>query len=414
VAGSKFVTTTAQEPDTAPTQTSAPVAANTPPSAAAPQAEAVIDLDAVAHNIGILREHAGGATVMAVVKADAYNHGAVPVARAALAAGAGELGVTTLAEGLELKNAGITAPVLSWLHTADSDFAPAVAAGVELGLSSPRHLAAVAAAARQVGTAATVTVKVDTGLNRNGVSREEWTDFLKDLARVEAEGAVRFKGVFSHLAHADEPHHPVIDDQRERFTSALEDAERIGLVPEAAHLSNSAATLTRPDLRFDMVRPGIAIYGLSPVPDLGTFGLRPVMTFRSRVALVKKVAAGEGVSYGHTWVAPHDTTVALLPVGYADGIPRALGGRFEVWLGDDRRPGIGRVCMDQVVVDLGPEGAGVREGDTAVFFGDGDGDRGVPHAQDWADALDTIHYEVVTSVRGRTIRTYVGGPGGRS
>ncbi len=172
-----------------------------------------------------------------------------------------------------------------------------------------------------------MTVKVDTGLNRNGVSREEWTDFLKDLARVEAEGAVRFKGVFSHLAHADEPHHPVIDDQRERFTSALEDAERIGLVPEAAHLSNSAATLTRPDLRFDMVRPGIAIYGLSPVPDLGTFGLRPVMTFRSRVALVKKVAAGEGVSYGHTWVAPHDTTVALLPVGYADGIPRALGGR---------------------------------------------------------------------------------------
>ncbi|MGF7119642.1 alanine racemase [Rhodococcus sp. AG1013] len=406
------MTTSAQETDTDPNTVSATSAADTPPPAAAPQAEAVIDLDAVAHNVRILREHAGDAAVMAVVKADAYNHGAVPVARAALAAGARELGVTTLAEGIELKNAGITAPVLSWLHTADSDYAPAIALGVEVGLSSPRHLAAVVAAAREVGTPATVTIKVDTGLNRNGVSREEWTDFLKDLARVEAEGAVRFKGVFSHLAHADEPHHPAIDDQRERFTGALADAKRIGLAPEAAHLSNSAATLTRADLQFDMVRPGIAIYGLSPVPDLGTFGLRPVMTFRSRVALVKKVAAGEGVSYGHTWVAPHDTTVALLPVGYADGIPRALGGRFDVRLGDDRRPGIGRVCMDQVVVDLGPDGAGVQEGDTAVFFGNGE--HGEPHAQEWADALDTIHYEVVTSVRGRTVRTYVGGPGGRS
>lgn len=403
------MTTTPQESDTDPTTTSATPADTSPP---APQAEAVIDLDAVAHNVAVLREHAGEAAVMAVVKADAYNHGAVPVARAALAAGVRELGVTTLGEALELKQAGITAPVLSWLHTADADYAPAVAAGVELGVSSPRHLAAVAAAAREVGTPATVTVKVDTGLNRNGVSREEWADFLKDLARVEAEGAVRFKGVFSHLAHADEPHHPVIDDQRDRFMGALADAKRLGLAPEAAHLSNSAATLTRPDLRFDMVRPGIAIYGLSPVPDLGTFGLRPVMTFRSRVALVKKVAAGDGVSYGHTWIAPHDTTVALLPVGYADGIPRAMGGRFDVWLGDDRRPGIGRVCMDQVVVDLGPDGAGVREGDTAVFFGDGE--QGVPHAQEWADALDTIHYEVVTSVRGRTVRTYVGGPGGQS
>lgn len=401
------MTTTAQESDTAPTGTNA-AAPDAPPSA--PQAEAVIDLDAVAHNIGILREHAGDAAVMAVVKADAYNHGAVPVARAALAAGARELGVTTLAEGIALKQAGITAPVLSWLHTADADYRPAIAAGVELGVSSPRHLRAVAAAAREAGTAATVTIKVDTGLNRNGVSRDEWPDFLKDLAAVEAEGAVRFKGVFSHLAHADEPHHPVIDRQRDRLVEAVADATRLGLVPDAVHVSNSAATLTRPDLRFDMVRPGIAIYGLSPVPDQGTFGLRPVMTFRSRVALVKKVAAGDGVSYGHTWVAARDTTVALLPVGYADGIPRALSGRFEVWLGDDRRPGIGRVCMDQLVVDLGPDGAGVREGDTAVFFGAGD----APHAQEWADALGTIHYEVVTAVRGRTVRTYVGGPGGGS
>ena len=170
-------------------------------------------------------------------------------------------------------------------------------------------------------------------------------------------------------------------------------------------MSNSAATLTRPDLRFDMVRPGIAVYGLSPIPEQGEFGLRPAMTLRTRVALVKKVRAGEGVSYGHQWIAPRDTTVALLPFGYADGLPRILSGRFEVQLGDDRRPGVGRVCMDQVVVDLGPDGGGVKEGDSAVFFGNGD--LGEPHAQEWADKLETIHYEVVTGVRGRTVRTYV-------
>ncbi|ANS27174.1 alanine racemase [Rhodococcus opacus] len=378
-------------------------------AAPAPQAEAVVDLDAIAHNVRVLRDSARDAAMMAVVKADGYNHGAVPVARAALAAGASELGVTTVAEALTLRRAGIDAPVLAWLHTVDADFAPAIAAGVELGVSSPRHLAAVVAAARSVGTPAIVTIKVDTGLNRNGVAPDELAQVLVDLARAQAEGSVRLRGIFSHLAHADEPHHAWIDSQRDRLVSAIADAKRQGLVPEVVHLSNSAATLTRPDLRFDMVRPGIAIYGLSPVPELGQFGLRPAMTLRSRVALVKKVAAGEGVSYGHQWVAPRDTTVALLPFGYADGLPRSLSGRFEVQLGAERRPGIGRVCMDQVVVDLGPDGGGVREGDTAVFFGNGD--LGEPIAQAWADELDTIHYEVVTGVRGRTVRSYVGGTG---
>lgn len=370
-----------------------------------------MDLDAIAHNVRLVCERSGDAAVMAVVKADAYNHGAVPVARVALAAGARELGVTTLAEGMELRRAGIDAPVLSWLHTVDADFASAIACGVELGVSSSRHLAAIVAAARAVGTTAIVTVKVDTGLNRNGVARADWPDFLTDLARAQAEGAVRLRGVFTHLAHADEVQHPEIDSQRDRFTEAIADLRRHGLPPEVAHLSNSAATLTRPDLRFDMVRPGIALYGLSPVPELGGFGLRPAMTLRSRVALVKKVKAGEGVSYGHQWVAPIDTTVALLPIGYADGIRRNLSGKFEVQLGGQRRPGIGRVCMDQVVVDLGPDGGGVREGDTAIFFGNGD--HGEPNAQDWADVLDTIHYEVVTGVGGRTVRSYIGdGRGG--
>ncbi|MFF0815519.1 alanine racemase [Rhodococcus sp. NPDC003318] len=373
-----------------------------------PQAEALIDLDAVAHNVRLLRERSGTADVMAVVKADAYNHGAVPVARAALAAGAAELGVTTIDEALELRAAGITAPVLSWLHTPDTDFRTAIARDVELAVSSPRHLDAVVAAARAVGITATVTMKVDTGLNRNGVSAAELGDLLDGLARAQAEEAVRFRGVFSHLAHADQPHHPVIDQQAEVLRHAVASANRLGLRSERVHLSNSAAALTRSDLRFDMVRPGIALYGLSPVPELGGFGLRPAMTLRARVALVKKVEAGAGVSYGHTWIAPHDTTVALLPVGYADGVPRILGGRFEVQIGSRRYPQIGRVCMDQVVVDLGADPGAVAEGDTAILFGPGDD--GSPVAQDWADALDTIHYEVVTGVRGRVVRSYTGGP----
>ncbi|MFZ2528128.1 MAG: alanine racemase [Rhodococcus sp. (in: high G+C Gram-positive bacteria)] len=377
---------------------------------AQPQAEAVIDLDAVAANVRLLCRYAGDAAVMAVVKADAYNHGAVPVARAALAAGARELGVTTLTEALELKSAGIDAPVLSWLHTPDADYAPAITAGVELGVSSPRHLAAVAAAARDTGVTAVITVKVDTGLNRGGVARDQWPDFLRDLGRAHADGAVRLRGAFSHLAHADELHHPEIDAQRDRLALAVADLRRHGMPPEVVHLSNSAAAVTRPDLRFDMIRPGIAMYGLSPIPENGDYGFRPVMTLRTRVALVKKVTAGSGVSYGHRWIAPADTTVAVLPMGYADGIRRNLSGRVEVQLGGRRRPQIGRVCMDQIVVDLGPDGGGVKEGDHALFFGDGS--HGEPNAQDWADVLDTINYEVVTGVGGRTVRTYIGGEGG--
>lgn len=384
---------------------------STPPRVTAPRAEALVDLAAVAHNVEVLVQHAGSAAVMAVVKADGYGHGAVAVARAALAAGASELGVATLEEALQLRHAGITAPVLSWLHTADEDFAPAVAADVGLAVSSPRHLAGVLAGAAAVGRTAVVSVKVDTGLNRNGVSPSELPQLLTALARAQAENALQLRGVFSHLARADEPTHPVVDTQVVRLREVLEQARRAGLVPDVVHLANSAATLTRPDLNFDLVRPGVAVYGLSPVPALGDLGLRPAMTLRARVALLKPVAAGASVSYGHVWTAPHDTTVALLPLGYADGVPRGLSTRFEVWLGGRRRPVVGRVCMDQVVVDCGPGGGGVAEGDTAVLFGPGrDGE---PLAQEWADTLGTIHYEVVTGVRGRVWRTYVGTAGQR-
>ncbi|MBF6161235.1 alanine racemase [Nocardia cyriacigeorgica] len=371
------------------------------------QVETVVDLDAIAHNVRILREHAGGAAVMIVVKADGYNHGAVEVGRAALAAGAAELGVTTISEAVQLREAGITAPILSWLNNSDADYGAAIAADIEIGVSSLSQLRGVEAAARRLGRTATLTLKVDTGLNRNGVSVTEYRDVLTALRGLVDEQVVRFRAIFSHLAHADEPHHPIIDVQRDRFVEAIATAKEYGLEPEIRHLANSAATLTRPDLAFDMVRPGIAVYGLSPVPELGDFGLRPAMTFQAQVSLIKQVAAGEGVSYGHEWIAPHDTTVALIPAGYADGVARKLGGRFEVWVRGARRPSIGRVCMDQLVVDLGENLDGVTEGDTAVLFGTGE--NGQPHAQEWADLLETIHYEVVCSPRGRAVRRFRGG-----
>ena len=372
---------------------------------AAVQAEAVVDLDAIAHNVRILVEHAGDAAVMAVVKADAYNHGAVEVARAALDAGARELGVTTIDEALQLRGAGITVPILCWLNSVAANYESAIAADIEIGISSTDHLLAVAAAAERLGRTAVVTVKVDTGLNRNGASQFEYPKVLGELVRLTAAGTVRLRAIFSHLAMADEPHNPVIDMQRQRFVDAIAAAKALGLEPELVHLANSAATLTRPDLHFDMVRPGIAIYGLTPVPQISGFGLRPAMTLRARVALVKQVPKGEGVSYGHEWIAPRDTNVALIPLGYADGVIRKLGGTFEVWVGGLRRPSVGRVCMDQFVIDLGPDEHEVREGDLAVLFGPGDA--GEPIAQDWADILGTIHYEVVTGVRGRVERTFI-------
>jgi alanine racemase len=378
-----------------------------------PRVEAVVDLAAIRHNVAVLAAAAPGAELMAVVKAEGYGHGAVPVARAALAAGATWLGVCTIEEALELRAAGIDAPVLSWLHLPDDDFAAAVAAGIDLSVASRAHLAAVVAAARRAGHPARLHLKADTGLTRNGAQPGAWADLLDDAAKAAADGTAEVAAVWSHLAHADDPHHPTLDRQAARLTAAWHAACERGLAP-MRHLANSAATLTRPDLHFDLVRPGIAVYGLDPLGRPVADGpLRPAMTLRARVALVKRVPAGEGVSYGHQWTTSAETTLALLPIGYADGVPRRLGqaGRMRVHLAGRTRPVVGRVCMDQVVVNCGPDGGGVREGDVAVLFGPGD--HGEPTAQDWADELETIHYEVVTGVHGpRVHRTVTGDPQG--
>ncbi|MEO6793331.1 MAG: alanine racemase [Mycobacterium sp.] len=368
--------------------------------------EALVDLDAIAHNVRVLAEHAGAAGVMAVVKADGYGHGAAQVARAALAAGAAELGVATIDEALALRAAGIGAPVLAWLHGPHADFAPALVADVQIAVSSLRQLGELLDAVHRTGRTATVTVKADTGMNRNGVGAAEYPALVTALQRAAADDAIRVRGLMSHLACADQPDHRANDAQLQRFSDLLALADRSGLTFEVAHLANSPAVMTRPDLAFDMVRPGIAVYGQSPIPERGDMGLIPAMTLKSIVALVRPIRAGDGVSYGHTWIAPVDTTVALVPIGYADGVFRSLSGRFDVLINGRRRRSVGRVCMDQFVVDLGPGPVDVTEGDEVVLFGPGGG--GEPLAQDWADALGTIHYEVVNSPRGRVVRTYRG------
>ncbi|MFA4080266.1 alanine racemase [Mycobacteroides salmoniphilum] len=389
-------------------------AAGLPPNRGETTAQAVIDLGAIAHNVGLLREYAGPARLMVVVKADGYGHGAVQVARAALAAGADELGVATISEALRVRAGGIDAPLLAWLHAPGADYAAALTADVEVAVSSLDQLGELLAAARSTGHQAITTVKVDTGLNRNGVPAEYTRDLFEAVAKAQAEQSIRLRGIMSHFAYADQPGNPTIDMQIGRFNEALELARGLGLRYEVAHLSNSAATLTRPDARYDMVRAGIALYGISPMPGAAapatsspgdrSFGLVPAMSLTCAVSSVKPVRAGEGVSYGHVWTAPHDTNAALVGIGYADGVIRGLGNRFEVAIGGRRYPNIGRVCMDQFVVDLGDNEAGVKSGDVATLFGPGvDGE---PTAQDWAELLGTIAYEVVTCPRGRVVRTY--------
>jgi alanine racemase len=372
-------------------------------------AEAVVDLDAIAHNVRLLREHAGSAQVMAVVKADGYGHGAAAVARTALAAGAAELGVATVDEALALRRDGIDSPVLAWLHTPGTDFGPALEADVQVAVSSVRQLAEVLDAVKRTGRSATITVKVDTGLSRNGVSAAEYPEVLTALRRAQGDGAIRLRGIMSHLVHGDDPNNPFNDLQAERLTDMAAHARGQGVRYEMVHLSNSPAAMTRPDLAFDMVRPGIAVYGQTPIPERGDMGLRPAMTLKCPVALVRSVRAGDGVSYGHTWIAEHDTTLALLPIGYADGVFRALSGRIDVLINGRPRRSVGRICMDQFVVDLGPGQIDVVEGDDAILFGPGT--QGESTAQDWADLLGTINYEVVTSPRGRVTRTYRGATG---
>ena len=373
-----------------------------------PPFAAEVDLDAIRANVAELSRRAGDATVMAVVKADGYGHGMVPSARAALDGGAGWLGVAFVEEALALRAAGIDVPVLAWLVSPQSDVRAAVEADVDVSVSADWALDLVCTAAQQAGRCARVHLKVDTGLGRAGATVDDWPELVDRASKRQADGIVEVVGVWSHLAHADAPAHPTIDRQRAAFVDALDVAARAGLQPQVRHLANSAATLVLPDTHFDLVRPGVAVYGLSPGPEVGLareLNLRPAMRLTAEVALVKQVQAGQGVSYGHRYTTTSPTTLALVPLGYADGVPRHATNLGPVQINGRRFVVSGTVCMDQFVVDVGAHPVSV--GDVAVLFGAGDD--GEPTADEWAEVVGTINYEIVTRIGSRVPRIYRGG-----
>ncbi|MFD1305788.1 alanine racemase [Streptomyces kaempferi] len=370
------------------------------------RARAEIDLAALRANVRTLRAHAPSAAVMAVVKSDAYGHGAVPCARAALEAGATWLGTATPEEALALRAAGIPGRVMCWLWTPGGPWREAVEADLDVSVSGMWALREVVAAAAAAGVPARVQLKADTGLGRSGCQPADWPEQVAEALRAEAGGRIRITGLWSHFACADEPGHPSVRAQLTLFREMVAYAEERGVRPEVRHIANSPATLTLPESHFDLVRTGIAVYGISPSPEIGTpadFGLRPVMTLSASLALVKHVPGGHGVSYGHHYVTPGPTTLGLIPVGYADGIPRHASGTGPVLVGGKWRTVAGRVAMDQFVVDLG--GDEPAPGTEAVLFGPGD--RGEPTAEDWARAAGTIAYEIVTRIGTRVPRVHV-------
>jgi alanine racemase len=329
---------------------------------------------------------------------------------AARAAGAPWLGVATIAEAVRLREAGDTGRILCWLTVPGDDWARAIEREVDVTAYSVAELDEIR---RAVGdhmagpgrTPARVQLKVDTGLSRGGSTIELWPDVVAAARAGEAEGLWRVTGIWSHFACSDEPDHPANAAQEQAFRDALELAQSLGLRPEVRHLANSAGAILRPSSRFDLVRCGIAAFGLDPAPGVSPdLGLEPAMTVTTPLALVKDLQAGAAVSYGHTWTAPGATRVGLVPLGYGDGVPRHASNAAEVWVDGKRRPIRGRICMDQFVVDLGDDEAAA--GDQVVLFGPGTS--GEPTADDWARACGTIHYEIVTRIGGRLGRRYTG------
>jgi alanine racemase len=365
-----------------------------------PRAEIVVDLAAIRHNVRLLKELTG-TQMMTVVKADGYGHGLAESARAAREAGADWLGVATIDEALALRAAGDTGRMLCWLTVPGDRWREAIEQDVDVTVYSEAELDEVRAA----GLPARVQIKVDTGLHRGGAPGDAWHDLFARAGDDAREGRIRVTGIWSHFSSSDEPDDPANDAQEAAFQDALKLAASAGLEDlEVAHLANSAAAILRPSSRFDLVRVGIASYGLDPAPGVTPpIGLRPAMTARATLAMVKDVEPGGAVSYGRTWVADHPTTVGLVPVGYGDGLPRSGGNHAEVQLGGRRRRIRGRICMDQLVVDLDGDDPGAGA-DVTIF---GTGEHGEPTATDWAEACGTISYEIVTRIGGRFTRRYV-------
>ncbi len=364
-------------------------------------ARADVDLGAIRHNVARLRELVAPADVCAVVKADGYGHGAIAVAEAALGAGASSLAVALVEEGAVLRKAGIDAPILLLSEPRLDDIEIAVHYDLQLTLYTPEGIERAADAAVAQDAVAPVHLKVNTGMNRVGASPDDVPALAKAIA---AQPGLELDALWTHCAVADEPGHPFTDEQLDRFEAVAAALEAAGLRPRRLHAANSAAAIEHPRSRFDLVRCGIAVYGIAPSPALADrLDLRPALSLRAEVSMVKRVRVGEGISYGLRHEFSRDTNVATVPIGYADGVPRRLssvGG--AVLVGGRRRPIVGVVTMDQLMVDVGDDD--VRPGDEVVLLGEQGGERIT--AEDWALPLGTIAYEIVCGIGPRVPRVY--------
>lgn len=364
---------------------------------------AEIDLGAIRRNIARVRGKLNpGTQFMGVVKANAYGHGDVGVARAAVEAGATWLGVILVDEGIRLRDAGIEAPVLLLHEPPPERIADAIAYSLTPCLFTEQGLATIGDAADRAHRQVAVHVKIDTGMNRLGVPVDRIDQFARALAK---EPRVEVEGVYSHFAFADQPDEPFIDEQLTRFADACDRLGSLGITPSVRHMANSAAALTRPDAHFDLARVGIAMYGLSPGPKLdGIVDLEPALALKARAAMVKRVPAGEAVSYGLRYRLERPGTIVSIPLGYADGWPRALSTGAAVLIGGRRYPAVGTVCMDAFMADMGEDTCEV--GDEVVLIGTQANERIT--ADDIARALGTINYEVVTRISSRVPRIFRG------
>ena len=362
-----------------------------------------VDLDALTHNLRALRAHAG-VPVMAIVKANAYGHGLVPVGRHLQAQGVERLGVAFLEEGIALRRAGVTVPILVMGGIFGPQAAALIAHDLEITVSSLDKLRQVEAAAAAAARRAAVHLKIDTGMERIGVHSANAGPFIEAAV---ASRHCEIRGVYSHLASADDPASPATARQLERFLAACAHFARLGAPMPVRHLANSGGVLHFPSTALDMVRPGIALYGVLPDPaSRAPVALRPALSLRSQVVYFKVVPAGQPVSYGGTWAPATDTRVITIPIGYGDGWPRALSSRGEVLVRGERRPIVGRICMDQFMVDLGPDGTAYNE-DEVVLIGTQGGH--VLRCEDVAASAGTIPYEILVNLNGRIPREYVGG-----
>mgnify|MGYP006279157251 FL=1 len=367
---------------------------------------AYVDLAAIRENVSTLQNFAKNSEVMAVVKANAYGHGLIPVSKAARQGGATWLGTALLEEAIELRNSGDKGRILTWLGSPSDKWQECIELEIDVSVCSIEIASQIINASKKSNKQAKVHIKVDTGLGRNGVMPNDLEDLVNLLEEAKSSGLIEVVAVWTHFSLADAPSSPTIKKQLEVLDESFKYVESRGFKNLMKHAANSAATLTSPHAHFDIVRPGIAVYGITPGGELGKanqYGLKPAMSLKAQVVLVKDVPAGHGISYGAEYVTKTNTKIALIPLGYADGIPRIAGNKGPVVVSGKKFKVAGRVCMDQFVIDIGD--LNISAGEEVVLFGDPS--KNEPDVEEWAKASQSIGYEIVTRLGPRVPKVYL-------